>query len=419
MIKFLDLEKQFTSVADSSTSQQVSKDQGADSATPNKLPVQQPASEAPYEVCMNGPLTYFRYYFEEVAPAPELFSSTQPRMGVLPLSAGLVGAGIMVASAAAGFTAVKSMQHDAPSPQAKSRKSSTQDVSKTARPTLSTPERIDLYPEQQPAFSNSKPMSAIATNRPETKLPRLAAVDRTRLNTRDRLALPLQTAASSRLPNQRSTRPSQPVAARPAAAVRQAEVVLASRALPALAESKVLPVPQLPSDRVAASKGADVPTAQAPQPAQTPPTPRPEALTFRFTLRSAEPTPNTPVEPQIIAANKNLDKAVAANKANDGGKTATLSQLLNSLKGLEDFINLPKIAPKDAAVTLLPLTSQVVSEVGNATQVKQFAILRLGLPDYQTQWLQSSKAVSESASASALPAHGFIDYQRQVIVVLR
>jgi hypothetical protein len=39
--------------------------------------------------------------------------------------------------------------------------------------------------------------------------------------------------------------------------------------------------------------------------------------------------------------------------------------------------------------------------------------------EYQKEWLTSNRNPSDPAIAYAFPAYGFIDYQRQVIIVLK
>ncbi|MCY7392310.1 MAG: hypothetical protein LH647_12750, partial [Leptolyngbyaceae cyanobacterium CAN_BIN12] len=81
---------------------------------------------------------------------------------------------------------------------------------------------------------------------------------------------------------------------------------------------------------------------------------------------------------------------------------------------LQDFVTLAQRAPVTKPMTLMPLTQQAATEAGQYQQLEQFIIRQVAAQDYQKEWSASSK----SSDSSGYPAYGFIDYQRQVIVVL-
>lgn len=66
--------------------------------------------------------------------------------------------------------------------------------------------------------------------------------------------------------------------------------------------------------------------------------------------------------------------------------------------------------PAPNRTSLLPLTSRAATEVPMATELAEFRVFRLAAADYLQVW-------SSVSSDVALPEHGFIDYQRQVIVL--
>ena len=61
----------------------------------------------------------------------------------------------------------------------------------------------------------------------------------------------------------------------------------------------------------------------------------------------------------------------------------------------------------------MPLTQQAAAEAGQYKQLEKFAIRQVAAQDYQKEWSASS-----NSDSFGYPAYGFIDYQRQVIVVL-
>jgi hypothetical protein len=68
-----------------------------------------------HEKCIEGPLTYFRYYFEDDHPA-DISVSTPTRRWIHPklIVIGLAGVGVAIAAFAAGVAFAKTIHHTPP-----------------------------------------------------------------------------------------------------------------------------------------------------------------------------------------------------------------------------------------------------------------------------------------------------------------
>lgn len=134
---------------------------------------------------------------------------------------------------------------------------------------------------------------------------------------------------------------------------------------------------------------------------------------------------------------------------------ANTKQALNSPQGIQDFLALPQKLSTPKAIALMPLTQQAAVEATNTKQLGQYTVRQVSPQEYQKEWLSSQKtprtdetssemnagtdaernvvandtgnsaaddvANGQATDAIALgfPAYGFIDYQRQLIIVLR
>jgi hypothetical protein len=89
-------------------------------------------------------------------------------------------------------------------------------------------------------------------------------------------------------------------------------------------------------------------------------------------------------------------------------------------QGIREYIVLGQKPAEVRRVSLMPLTEKAAAEVVNTKQVGTFAVRQVSPQDYQKEWLSSNPNSSDDPNmALAFPAYGFIDYQRQVIVVLQ
>jgi hypothetical protein len=88
-------------------------------------------------------------------------------------------------------------------------------------------------------------------------------------------------------------------------------------------------------------------------------------------------------------------------------------------QGIEEYLTLGQNPTPTRPLTLLPLTAQAATEAAAAKQLGAFTVRQVDSQAYQQEWLTSNAESDDPAIASAFPAYGFIDYQRQVIVVLQ
>ncbi len=99
--------------------------------------------------------------------------------------------------------------------------------------------------------------------------------------------------------------------------------------------------------------------------------------------------------------------------------SAALSPLAsNSAEGIQDYLNRPP-KPSADAPSLMPLSSKAAGEAAAKPQIGAFLVRQVNQQDYQKEWQTSNRNPSDPTIAYAFPAYGFIDYQRQVIVVLK
>jgi hypothetical protein len=88
-------------------------------------------------------------------------------------------------------------------------------------------------------------------------------------------------------------------------------------------------------------------------------------------------------------------------------------------QGIREYIVLGQKPAEVRRVSLMPLTEKAAIEAMNTQQVGNFSIRRVAAQEYQKEWLTSNPDSTDTSMALAFPAYGFIDYQRQVIVVLQ
>lgn len=95
--------------------------------------------------------------------------------------------------------------------------------------------------------------------------------------------------------------------------------------------------------------------------------------------------------------------------------TAAPQPETNGNQGIRYFVALAQEPNNPQRVWMLPLTNQAATEVASADKVDAFRVFRLPTQEYQRVWL-AVRSVNPSQEASA-PLYGFIDYQRQIIVM--
>jgi hypothetical protein len=98
-----------------------------------------------------------------------------------------------------------------------------------------------------------------------------------------------------------------------------------------------------------------------------------------------------------------------------GQISVSLQHSISNARTIQDFIKLlPKI-PKEMQVAVLSLTSQAAIAVPKADEFERFQIFRFPKVTYQKAWALLTQSKD---SNQALPPYGFIDYHRQVIVLI-
>lgn len=95
------------------------------------------------------------------------------------------------------------------------------------------------------------------------------------------------------------------------------------------------------------------------------------------------------------------------------GATANVAKASPALNSLRDFLNYKRLSSGSTA-RVMPLTRQAATEVQHNTAVEQFRIFQLAPREYQTAWVIRKGAVGQQTPT---PTYGFIDYQRQMIVL--
>jgi hypothetical protein len=83
-----------------------------------------------------------------------------------------------------------------------------------------------------------------------------------------------------------------------------------------------------------------------------------------------------------------------------------LRSVANTPQSIQDFVQAQHSSP------WLALTVQAAQEAAATNQVNGFRVFRIGLKDYQSIWRSSSVGTQVAA-----PAHGFVDYTQQVIIL--
>lgn len=113
-----------------------------------------------------------------------------------------------------------------------------------------------------------------------------------------------------------------------------------------------------------------------------------------------------------------LTAAPTTGSSVSNAATASVSLANNAAEGIQDYLNRPPKAAAEAPA-LMPLSSKAAGEAAAKPQVGPFTVRQVSQQDYQKEWQTSNRNPSDPAIAYAFPAYGFIDYQRQIIVVLK
>ncbi|MDX2229155.1 MAG: hypothetical protein NW220_05940 [Leptolyngbyaceae cyanobacterium bins.349] len=420
-----------------------------------------------YDVRTEGPLTYFDYYFEEMKTATsespshplvkyeELTKAASAPPAPPPakssrVSVGMMGAGL-AATAVSGLVIGDALkQSETPKPtkpvNAVTQQNSTQTLRRSAdvAPERQAPERSQLNNTPTPASDRSNPPAKPTPTLDQTEA-LLASLDRPISP-----ATPGSTVSSAPLtPNLSPVSPPRAKSAwsttqfskvRVSTAPQRSVLAAAARPerLPDLSSQTPLPPLAANSNPVsvavspAAESGAIAPPAELPQIDTLQPS-NPNGLE-----RSGNPVTMTN-QPSNLVANQSAsaemsglqrlfpphstpvktNRAIAfAPPVDEPPAVDAAAVAPGNPSGLQDYINLPKTLPPTRTMTLMPLSQQAANEAGSTRQVGQFTVRQVNIQDYQKEWM-ASNPTRDSADATAFPAYGFIDYQRQLIVVLQ
>ncbi len=424
-----------------------------------------PQDPPPYDVHTQGSLTYFQFYLDEVVQSANAPEPTPKRQSIS--TAALLGAGFVATTVVSGLLIGDALNKPAPPPDTK-----VPPVKPKPRSAVSMPRPISAAPEtlQAPRFVSrshrESPPQAISQS---VAAPRVAP-SQNPVDPAPPLSfapmLPSVTLAAVPETFTVSRRsPKRPVTGAPAPAGMKPLVRPGYQDLPALQrppQSPLTTLKALPASAIRetlAQLSTELPTGIAaperireaaaiapPDPAQPPetltrstpfppapsraeasPAPLPQAksqLTAPIPARSEPATPATDPPPfnstSTAIESKLPNRAVQTELTDDLGAIAASPSALSGQPSqpalpsrLQDFVTLAQSSPLAQPRTFLPLTQQAATEAGHYQQLEKFAIRRVAVQDYQKEW-----AVSSNSASFGYPAYGFIDYQRQVIVVL-
>jgi hypothetical protein len=369
-----------------------------------------------YQLREEGPITYFQYYLDDTkqpgSSAPFIGTSARSNF----LSPTLVGATVLTATALTGFflanaatdkQVVKSPS-DSKSSESRVKQSTSKGLS-TTKPAV--PEQIG-QPEMR--LAQKAPIPEISAIVSEPKLPPRSSVMEAQI------AQALSQPPIAIAPPERFGFAPPPL---PPAASSQSAAAQPPVQPPAQAQTPVL-TPQPGEPGVSAPATAPIaeptlPTAPAPQPLQ--PEVNPNLFPVQGTPGTEAETPlPTAVDPasepdgtSSIAKPASIDEVKGASEPTP---VPSSTQPSGSPQSIQDFVNL---ADDQSEMPLRLLTERAASEVLTTNRVGAFAVLKLSPNDYLNEWQVSSKTQIDANTSYALPAHGFIDYRRQVIAVLQ
>jgi hypothetical protein len=121
--------------------------------------------------------------------------------------------------------------------------------------------------------------------------------------------------------------------------------------------------------------------------------------------------------PETIASSKETKQLSAKSQEKTvvlANASLELKQAITTAQTLPDFLKLSAQMPANAPVAVLSLTPEAALAVPNAPELQKFQVFRLQANLYQTAWQSLTQVAGQPP---ALPAHGFIDYQNQAIVL--
>lgn len=164
------------------------------------------------------------------------------------------------------------------------------------------------------------------------------------------------------------------------------------------------------------------------------PSPDPTTASTRPTSPIAPARDSTPIVASTASTQfvppSNSDPRLTADSATTTAPNP--SQILNSLRNLQDYLTVPQKLASTRSIDLLPLNLTAATEASTqptGIPIDHYTIVRMNYSDYARAWRTSSNPDSSSSdnssgdsfsnpsSVSGFPPHGFIDYKHQRIVL--
>lgn len=402
------------------------------SSAETNAPAPSQLEKPPYEVIQQGPITYFRYYFEDAdqtayvpSDAPELIA----KKSRLPLY--LAGGGVLGATLISGVV-IAGLDHPSKPPTPKTTPSSEVKPSPQApivQPRVAPPEVMPQSRSTQtkPAQKSKKTSTQeSSTGRKVSSNPFLqeALVVPEALPVIELPPVPAAMPPSSlRLPAPTPPSPQTQVAVRPLPEVAAAPIPDVPLTLqpvsapsfqnpPALASAPPLETAkgtQNAADAQCLSPGTEVGNAS---PANN--SPVIETASSETVARSSA-LPKANVEKGLILkAAQSIAAQITSGAEAAQSIAAQVTSSASENKELQEFLELPQRFPSSAGIAVLPLPCQMAQMAIAQQKVGEFSVLRLKPQDYQKRWQTSSKNPQ-----ALLPIYGFVDYGQQSIVLVR
>ena len=384
---------------------------------------------APYERLQQGPITYFRYYFEDAGQPTYLTSPTvdlpTQKRNLMPLY--LAGGGVLGATLISGFV-IAGLANNSKAPSQKGTTDSK--VKKTPAPKLIQPQVAS--PEVVPPSRSSSTKPSQTTQKTPTKKPAVPTV-RSSADSQLQQALmvpqplpvpqlpivsvPIAQTVSTPLPApiiQPLARQITPPA--PAPATPTPPAPLAAKPLPVLVANSS-PMPPSSASPALAQPGAS----------STPAIADARCLSAATTAKDSLATPGQPPiavqSALLVAAPENVvmpsatrmsqTEKPAAIKGAIADSAAQASSVQDAEKDLQAFLEIPQRFPSSAGLAVMPLPCQLAQTATTKQQVAEFKVVRLSPQDYQKRWKLSS-----NNPQALTPIYGFVDYKQQSVVLL-
>jgi len=398
--------------------------------------------EGVYDTWSDGPLTYFNVYLDEM---PTYVGRPFDNPG-FNLSKGMIGAGLLSAVAVSGLligdTFSKPNPPETPSADNSQVEQDSADSLTELPVAAAAPERTqpELSPKAKEPEAASKPIAknlkqptSTPTQRISNQLlsiPSLPPPPLVSLN--QPFALPSKPAPAATTPKPSNLPPLIPTPSQPAPAIATPEVFPPAASTtpkaptqPPASNPAMTPevVPQATVSPATEPQPLSRELPRSPQTSQaipslapvlvTPPTSSTETKTSRSTPKeSAEASKTAPT----ISHNSPTERKSQSGTTTQG--TATPAAKTNTPQGIQDYLALGQ-AKSLQPLTLMPLSSQAATEAANTDKIGSFTVKQVDAQAYQQEWQNSNPKTNDPAIALAFPAYGFIDYQRQLIVLLQ